>query len=105
MFAVEDDGVYHYHETTGVKNILQRAVENLELNGAAVHYHYGDGLTLLHDFPLKSTSLINKYGFTVQTEELPRSVVGDKMVIYIDDYNSFDNLIILIDKVTKKQLI
>ena len=103
VFAVEDDGVYHYHATTGVKKTsFKEPLRIFELNGAAVHYHYGDGLTLLHDFPLKSTSLIKKYGFTVQTEELPRSVVGDKMVIYIDDYNSFDNLIILIDKVTKK---
>ena len=73
----------------------------MDFNGMAVHYHYGKGLTLLHDFPLKSTPLINKYGPVIQSDNINRAIVGDKMIIHIDDYNSFDNLVIAIDKSTK----
>ncbi|HMS98392.1 MAG TPA: hypothetical protein PKA12_06575 [Saprospiraceae bacterium] len=102
VFGVENEGMYHYHESTGIKKTqLPEPLRLLEFNGSAVHYHYGNGLTLLHDFPLKSTSLIENYGFVVQSEELNRSVIGDNMILHIDDYNSSKDLIINIDKKTK----
>jgi len=102
VFGVENDGLYHYHESTGVKKTtLSEPLRVMDFNGMAVHYHYGKGLTLLHDFPLKSTPLINKYGPVIQSDNINRAIVGDKMIIHIDDYNSFDNLVIAIDKSTK----
>lgn len=102
VFGVENEGMYHYHESTGIKKTqLPEPLRLLEFNGSAVHYHYGNGLTLLHDFPLKSTSLIENYGFVVQSEELKRSVIGDNMILHIDDYNSSKDLIINLDKKTK----
>lgn len=102
VFGVENEGLYHYHESTGIKKTaLPEPLRLLDFNGAVVHYHYGNGLTLLHDFPLKSTFLIDNYGFVVQSEELNRSVIGDNMIIHIDDYNSSKDLIINIDKKTK----
>ncbi len=102
VFGVENEGLYHYHESTGIKKTqLPEPLRLLDFNGSVVHYHYGNGLTLLHDFPLKSTSLISNYGSVVQSEELNRSVIGDNMILHIDDYNSSKDLIINIDKKTK----
>lgn len=102
VFGMESNGLYHYHESTGVKKTqLEEPLRLLDFNGSAVHYHYGKGLTLLHDNPLKSTPLVNKYGPVIQTEELNRAIIGDKFIVHIDDYNSFKDLIISIDKSSK----
>lgn len=103
VFGMENDGLYHYHESTGVKKTqLEEPLRIFDFNGNVVHYQYGKGLTLLHDFPLKSTFLIDNYGSVIQSDNVSRSVVGNKMIIHIDDYNSFDDLIIQVDKSTKK---
>ena len=55
VFGVENDGLYHYHESTGVKKALSEPLRVMDFNGMAVHYHYGLTLSFMI-FQFKSTS-------------------------------------------------
>ncbi len=102
VFAVEDEGIYHYSPAKGlVKTNIEEPLRLFGFNGNVVYYKYGQGLSLLHDNPIKSTFLINNYGSVNQNASVSRAIIGDNMLIHIDDYNSFDDLIINIDKNAK----
>lgn len=105
VFIVEDEGLFHFTKSNGlIKTTIEEPLRLIGFKGQVVYYKYGKGLSLLHGNPLKSTFLIKKYGSVIQDASLSKAIIGDQMLIHIDDYNSFDDLIIKIDKSTKSAI-
>jgi hypothetical protein len=101
VFIEEDEGIRHYDAKTdslSLKN-FKDPLRMLQFgDDAVIAFTYNEGISILYGNPLQRKFLINKWGSVVQNSNLIKYVVDDKMILNVSDYNSFDEISLLIDK-------